>query len=158
MDKAQLLEQVVISLMEDAEKTSASAQAARQESIDAPGAMQSHSDTTKSQQDWLAQALAASSAETREKIQRIQQLDFSPSHEEVREGSIVSLREEGRDQETYFLLSAGSGIKVSDGSRQIVVTTPSSPIGVAVLGKTAGDRCEVRAPRGVRHVAIEAVE
>lgn len=36
-------------------------------------------------------------------------------------------------------------------------TSPSSPLGAALLGRRAGDRVEVKAPRGIWHATVVAV-
>jgi transcription elongation factor GreA len=72
----------------------------------------------------------------------------------VREGVVVALRYEGDgedDVQRYFL---GSIEERAD----MPVASPSSPLGQALLGKSAGDVVEYAAPGGRLRVAIVTVE
>jgi len=70
----------------------------------------------------------------------------------VRLGAVVTLRYEGDDEvQRYFV---GSIEERGD----LPVASPSSPLGQAVLGRSAGDEVEYAAPGGKLRVAIVAVE
>jgi transcription elongation GreA/GreB family factor len=55
-----------------------------------------------------------------------------------------------------FLGPAAGGLKVEEGGEEIIVITPGSPLGRALLGKSAGDRVEM--PAGSAEKAYEIVE
>lgn len=113
--------------------------------------MESRYDFTKSEQDWLSHALALSSAETRGQVKEIQAVDLTPS-ENVRNGSIVVIESEDRGTvERYFILPEGT-------SQEVIVVTPNSPVGVALVRKTKGNRCEVKTPKRVRYLIILSIE
>lgn len=57
----------------------------------------------------------------------------------------------------YFIAPQGGGLQASVDGKRILVITPQSPIGVALLGKTAGDVVEVQTRNGVREYEIVRV-
>jgi transcription elongation GreA/GreB family factor len=55
-------------------------------------------------------------------------------------GALVTVDEDGRAT-TYWIASEGGGARLDGGEVQVV--TPKSPLGRGLLGKAAGDDCEV---------------
>lgn len=158
MNKSDLVKQVIKRLVRVAGSIEQSSKAARQESIDAPSKMESRYDSTKSEQDWLAQALATTSGKLRSQIEQFKTLDFSPSSK-AQTGSVVTLHERKADREMYFLLPAGLGaVLITQDGQEVFVTTPDSPVGKAIMGSVAGDIRSIDAPSGVRQVTIDQVE
>ena len=158
MDKEQLIRELVAKLLEQSELSSRSSRVARQASIDAPSKMESRYDSTKSEQDWLSHAFALSSMETRKGVQEIQAVNLTPSVM-VRIGSIVTVEKEGAQIERYFVLPAGSGKVLQEKSfHRVTVVTPKSPVGLALMGRTAGGSCEVNTPRGFCRLTILSVD
>ena len=72
----------------------------------------------------------------------------------VTPGSVVGLRYEGDDEvERYFIGS------IEEKRDDVAVVSPGSPLGAALLGRSAGDVVEYEAPRGPLRVEIvEIVE
>jgi len=68
-------------------------------------------------------------------------------------GALVVVNEDDRAQ-TFFLAPHGGGAKLSSG---VQVVTPQSPIGRALLGKRAGDACDVIVAGKARALEIESV-
>ena len=56
-------------------------------------------------------------------------------------GAVVRVEEDGTREAVLFLAPQGGGHRLADGAVQVV--TPKSPLGRAILGKRAGDDCEV---------------
>ena len=57
----------------------------------------------------------------------------------------------------YFIAPQGGGLQANLDGKRILVITPQSPIGVALLGKTAGDVVEVQTKNGLREYEIVRV-
>ncbi|MCC6553784.1 MAG: GreA/GreB family elongation factor [Polyangiaceae bacterium] len=57
----------------------------------------------------------------------------------------------------FFLAPQGGGMKVELDRAVIVVVTPESPVGRALIGKRTGDIVEVRTQRGLREYEIVSV-
>jgi transcription elongation factor GreA len=72
----------------------------------------------------------------------------------VRLGTVVALRYEGDDEDDVQRYFVGSIEERGD----LPVASPSSPLGQAVLGRTAGDLVQYAAPGGTLRVTIVAVE
>ena len=78
--------------------------------------------------------------------------DAGPSDGTVRLGVVVALRFEGDDDvQSYFV---GSIEERGD----LPVASPSSPLGQAVIGRSAGDVVDYAAPGGTLRVTIVTVE
>lgn len=68
-------------------------------------------------------------------------------------GALVTV-EEDASVRSLFIAPARGGTELSGG---VHVVTPTSPLGRALLGKSAGDACEVRLPQKVREIEIVSV-
>jgi transcription elongation GreA/GreB family factor len=74
----------------------------------------------------------------------------------IRLTALVSLEAEDGSSRTVFLGPAAGGLKVEEDGEEIIVITPGSPLGRALLGKSAGDRVEM--PAGSAEKGYEIVE
>lgn len=72
-------------------------------------------------------------------------------------GALVSLEDEDGRQSWYLLAPAGGGRKISLAGRDVMIVTPRSPLGEALLGRCAGEEVEVRSPRGLKEACVLAV-
>jgi transcription elongation GreA/GreB family factor len=68
---------------------------------------------------------------------------------------VVSTDDDKRTR--YFIAPAGGGKKVPVGSAIVLVITPSSPLGDALIGKRAGSIVEVTLGGRLRELEVEAV-
>ena len=71
-------------------------------------------------------------------------------------GMTVTVRFDGADDTESFLLGSRELVAL-EGSVEMDVYSPQSPLGVALLGKRAGDRVSYSAPNG-RDVTVEIVD
>jgi transcription elongation GreA/GreB family factor len=69
-------------------------------------------------------------------------------------GALVVVDEDER-RLSFFLAPAGGGLALLDGAVQVV--TPKSPLGRVLLGKRAGDSCELRVGDRTRELDIVTV-
>jgi transcription elongation factor GreA len=72
----------------------------------------------------------------------------------VRNGVVVALRYEGDDEGDVQRYFVGSIEERSD----LPVASPNSPLGMALLGKVAGETVEYAAPGGTLRVTVVAVD
>jgi transcription elongation GreA/GreB family factor len=70
-------------------------------------------------------------------------------------GALVRAEENG-EAIVLWLAPYGGGSRLAEGTVQIV--TPKSPLGRAIIGKRAGEECEVRLAGRNRLLVIESVE
>ena len=69
-------------------------------------------------------------------------------------GALVTVEEDGAVR-TLFVAPARGGSELTG---SVHVVTPTSPLGRALLGRSAGDFCEVRLPQKLRELSIVSVE
>ena len=123
---------------EEIEKSLREAQASI---IDAPGPMQSHSDTTRYQKAILAGSAASSLREKTLALSALHQilaLDAGKYIDKVQVGTLVTLLDEEDVMENYIIVPHCGGISVEEGIESIVSITPESPLASELLGKARG--------------------
>jgi transcription elongation GreA/GreB family factor len=72
----------------------------------------------------------------------------------IRLGALVLLREERNQLLRIFLGPAAGGMKLNYEGLDLMIITPDSPLGENMLGKTAGDECEVTTAGKLREYEI----
>ena len=146
MNKQNLLQLVIETLTEEEKNAKQSLESTRQAAIDAPGAMQSHSDTTKWQMSQRAGAIEGSLFETQQALGALKRLIGHSSA--IIKGSvyaIVEVKNLGNNSvEKYFLLPAGGGNVYETEGEKITILNMSAPMARAFFGAVAGDEIEVK--------------
>ena len=121
----------------------------RQESIDSPGAMQSHSDTNKFQAGHLANNLGTLIEAKHRSLEEIKSLmkDAENKHDKVGIGSIVEVEDHNSGTHSwYFILPSGGGTEVDYDSKRITSITSTAPFTKCLIGKAVGDIAEFPMP------------
>ncbi len=110
----------------------------KQASIEAPSAMESASDTTKSQMDWLAESILIRISELNKLILEIQVL-FSdlPKCEKVCIGALVKIKKENKEFR-YFVIKYGGGVEIETTDGKIIAISLSAPIVKSIFGLKTG--------------------
>ncbi len=72
----------------------------------------------------------------------------------IRLGALVLLEEGENLQRQFFLGPASGGLKLKHEGSEIMVITPDSPLGENLLGKRAGDECELTTAGKLREYEI----
>ena len=111
-------------------------------------------DTRGLEQSYLARGLASRVAELDGAAAAIAQLADVAAGARSTLGSIITTEDDDGKVLRYFVAPWGGG-EVLPGD--VVVVTPSSPIGGALLGREAGDDVEVQRPGGARTLSITAI-
>jgi transcription elongation GreA/GreB family factor len=114
-------------------------------------------DTRALEQSYLARGQAQRVEELRTSLAEVQAMPLRAfgDGQPVALGAIVALEEDG-DEQVLFLAPHGGGSRLGEGAVQVV--TPRSPLGLALLGKQAGDDCEVRLAGRTRELVVVRVE
>jgi transcription elongation factor GreA len=81
--------------------------------------------------------------------------DSAGSDGSVTTGSTVTLRYEGDDEDDTQRFFVGS---IEERQGDLPVLSPSAPLGQVLMGRSAGDTVEYKAPGGVLKVEIVAVD
>jgi transcription elongation GreA/GreB family factor len=138
-------------------RTSGGYEKAKDAALNAAGAMQSKSDTTKSQQGALANGIAGLVEEAQVGISKLFAISFVDAPDCVSAGTVVSVRE-GNADGLYFVMPYGGGEEFNYDGKKFSVVTPTSPLGQALRGRKVGDTCVVRAPGGNRLLEIYSID
>jgi len=112
-------------------------------------------DTRALEQSYLARGQAQRVEQLRSELAAVLALkprNF-PDGAPIALGAVV-VAEEDAALRTLFIAPARGGSELP-GAVQVV--TPTSPLGRALIGKSAGDLCEVRLPQRLREIAIVSV-
>lgn len=109
------------------------------------------------EKSWLYSAQAERLEDLRQKIYVIDNFEVETC-DTIGPGALVSLREEGAEQqEIYFLQPALGGMEVEIDGILVAAISPASPIGNALYGKKAGDQVTVELPAGEQMLIINSV-
>jgi transcription elongation GreA/GreB family factor len=113
-------------------------------------------DTRALEQSYLARGQAKRIEELRAGIVVLEGMRQGPFPEgaAVALGAVVELSEETADT-IVFIAPCGGGSKLAGGAVQVV--TPQSPLGRGLLGKRAGDECEVAVGGKARSLTVVRV-
>lgn len=118
---------------------------------DAPGANQSHSDTTKSQLTPVLETAVKSYEILMEDLKRLK--SFSRTKEitngEITLGALVVVKKQ-HNQDRYIILPGGSGVKVVFENNTYICITPTSPLTKLLIGKKVGSM--IHLPHGKSHI------
>lgn len=107
---------------------------------------------------YFLSARAKQAEEYADLARRLREMDLAPARK-AREGALLHLREEGRDETLrFFLAPGGMGIRLDTGPLTVEVLSPDSPLGRALTGKRPASRVSVSLPAGTRYYHILTVE
>lgn len=114
-------------------------------------------DTRALEQSYLARGEAMRVEELRAGLAEVRALALRPFGEDtpIALGALVTAEEDGQTLR-LFLAPYGGGVSLDEGRVQVV--TPKSPLGRALLGKRAGDDCELSVAGRVRAISVDAIE
>jgi transcription elongation GreA/GreB family factor len=156
LSKQALKDELVAALSAELETLERAQQAAREGATHEENKPENDKDTRALEQSYLARGQAARVEELRAGLADVQGLPVRPFGEgqPIALGALVTA-EEGDATLRLLIAQAGGGARLSGGAVQVV--TPKSPLGRALLGKRAGDDCEVVLSGKTRELSIVEV-
>ena len=115
-------------------------------------------DTRALESSYLARGQAQRVAELGRSLSSLSalQLRHFDAESSVALSALISL-DDGQRVALCFLAPVGGGLELHVEAATVVVLTPHSPLGRALLGRRAGDELEVQTPQGVRQYSILAL-
>ncbi len=157
-DKAEVLRLLVEHVSADLQTMSAAQRAVVDGATHEENKPENDKDTRALEQSYLARGQAQRVVELQGALNQLKALelrDFSADRP-VALGALVAVEGE---QETvhYFLAPAGGGLRLRLEGKEVLVVTPQSPVGRALVGKRPGDALDLRTPHGVRECSIATV-
>ncbi|MBT1070295.1 GreA/GreB family elongation factor [Pelotalea chapellei] len=102
-------------------------------------------DTLSLEASYVAQGQANRAQEIKEALDTYKLLELQTFQDDtpIRLTALVSMEAEDGATRLVFIGPLEGGMKVSDGNREIIVITPGSPIGSALIGRTIGETVEI---------------
>jgi len=141
MDKPAILQAIIEQLRLDFEHRHNISRKTRAAGNDSESKAENKYDTLSTEENYLAdglarQALAAAQAATI--LEKLSLEDFGPA-DPIDLGALAQVEFPDRTREWFLLAPAAGGTEVEHAGQTIVVLTPESPLGMAVMGRLAGD-------------------
>ena len=136
------------------ERAAARAEQSRVDATHAEARAENDKDTRGLEQSYLARGLAGRVAELEGALSAIALLPEVGGGTRSTIGAVITAEDADGKAVRYFLAPWGGG-EVLTGD--VVVVTPSSPIGRALLGRELDDDVEIQRPGGARTLTITAI-
>jgi len=156
MNKTKLLRQIIDQLEADLALLTGAARAAHAAATDAECQPDNKYDTTALEASYVAQGQANRAAQIRAALTTYRNLilrDFD-AETPIRLGALVTLETESGEITRLFIGPEAGGMKLATEAGEVVVVTPSAPLGRELLGKTVGDDLETAGGRSLSILAV----
>lgn len=158
MNKEDLIRKIAAHLRDALAAGTKAARATTDAATDPDSKAENKYDTRNLEASYLARGQAFRVAETVEALREFESLTaktFAPG-QPISEGALVSLT--GADGTLqYFIGPAAGGTEVSLDGIEVMVITPSSPLGARLMKRRTGDQFELSPGRAASAVRIESV-
>ncbi len=154
-DKASLIASAVAGLRAEAETLRQSARQTREGATHEESRPENDKDTRGLEASYLARGQAARVEETEADAAKLHFLSlrsFGPDNP-IGLSALVTVDVDGSEQ-CYFLVPVAGGRLVEVGGQKVLLLTPASPVGRALLDKREGDEFELRLGGRVREYEI----
>jgi transcription elongation GreA/GreB family factor len=145
MDKKILLQRIIKMLESDLALLNRAAKAAHEAATHAECIPDNKYDTTALEASYIAQGQANRASDIRVAVDEYRRMVLQTFDEDtpVRLSALVTLEDDDGGLRRFFLGPDGGGLKVEDGGELIMVITPWSPLGRALLGMVVGDEVRI---------------
>lgn len=155
--KEELKAELLRALSTDLETLERAMQSAREGATHEEAKPENDKDTRALEQSYLARGQALRIDELKTGIADVRDMVLRAFREgqPAALGAVIRADEDGAAL-VFFLAPHGGGAKLVAGGVQVV--TPKSPLGRALLGKQAGDDCEVPLAGRIRSLSLVSVE
>jgi transcription elongation GreA/GreB family factor len=144
VNKRKLVNAIIDKLREDLALYHKAAGAARAEATHEQSKAENKYDTRGLEASYLARGQSRQAAELAQAIAQFEKLavrDFTTG-DAVDTGAVVKLQA-GKETSTYFIGPRAGGTEVMHENEEVLVITPESPLGLQLMGRRAGERCEL---------------
>ncbi|MFT7623672.1 MAG: transcription elongation GreA/GreB family factor [Myxococcota bacterium] len=160
VDKVRALAAVRACLEADLEAATASQNKVLAGTVHPEAKQEGSKDTRAIESGYLARGLAMRVEELQVALvqfDRVPVRQFSEG-DAIGPGALVTTESEEAAARAHFLvLPVGAGTRVEIDHHSILVVTPKSPVGQALIGRFEGDDVRIVAPGGVRDLEVTAV-
>ncbi|MCW8329906.1 transcription elongation factor [Photobacterium sp. SDRW27] len=145
MDKALLLKHIIDELKNVHQAAVDAATRAYETATHEENAPEHKYDTLSLEASYLAQGQAHRVAECEEDLAKYAKLDARPfaNEDPIALGCLIHLVDEDDTDKYIFLGPAAGGLKLTFEGKEIIIVTPSAPLGEALSGQQVDDAVEV---------------
>ena len=157
MNKSILLRAIIARLSHDLNIIFTAAKISHEASTHAENVPDNKYDTLALEASYVAQGQANRAAQLRDSIEIYRQLTADEKHAVIRLASLVTLEDEYGATKILFIGPTEGGLKIEQDGNDIVVITPTSPMGRGLLGRSIGDTAEIETGTGRTEYAIVEV-
>jgi transcription elongation GreA/GreB family factor len=160
LDKDALLAALVAQVDAEAETMKRAALATREAATHEEAKPENDKDTRSVEAAYLAGAQAERARELESAAVALRAMRPRAFQDEdpVALGAVVHLAGEDESELVCFLASVGGGLKARVAGREVIVVTPRSPMGSALVGQRSGDVVEVERGGRPREYTVTRVE
>ncbi len=115
-------------------------------------------DMRSTEQTYLARGQAMRAEELAEELARFEQMPVRAFDDDdaIAPGAVVRVLVDGAPR-VLFVVPQGGGTELAVGGVRVTVVTPSSPLGRALVGRSAGDELELVVRGATREYEIEEI-
>ncbi len=159
MNKEKILQIIIETLSSDLAVLLKAAKAAHDASIHEENIPDNKYATLSLEASYIAQAQANRAQEIKVALEAYRNLHLKPFDEDsaIYLSALVTLETEDGVEKKVFIGPEAGGLKVQAEGAEIVVITPSSPVGRGVIGKFVGDVVDLRIGNSTREFEIVEV-
>ena len=145
MNKKDLFKQIIIELESVVDNAKNAANRAHHTATDKENISQTRYDTLALEGAYLAHGQAARAAEAETELSLFKNLSMNEFSNEsaIEIGALVILENCESNQKMVFIGPSAGGLKLTFSGRELLVITPLSPMGNALLGKMVDDELEI---------------
>lgn len=154
-DKRRVLEALIEALLASVHAAASSAEDVRRSATHEEARPENDKDTRALEQTYLARGQAMRAEALLEQVKLLRSmLSENLKSKEICAGSLIGLEDEDGSTRCLLLAPHGGGVNVEVDGINVVVVTPSSPLGRALLGKRIDDAVELKGRDGSREFSI----
>lgn len=153
MDKQKIVKALLTELDKDYSKLLKIYEEHKQGCIEAPGPMQSHSDTSRFQLGKLADETAQRLEKLEKLIRFFKQIEIKKNND-IQVGTLVKIEEDGEIIYFYITPEGVGGQKFESEGVLIQTISMDSPFGKALFSKKPKQEIELQVPVGIRKLKI----
>jgi len=159
MNKSLLLKQILAALEANHQGAVDAAMRAYNTATDDENVAENKYDTLALEAAYLAQGQAQRVAECEADLAAFAKLELANcSHQEaVGLGSLVYLVDEAGADKYLFLGPSAGGLKLTFCDKEIIIITPSAPLGQALLGRFVDDDIDINVGGQIKNYEIAAI-
>jgi transcription elongation GreA/GreB family factor len=147
-------------LAHDAESAAETAEATRKDATHAEAKPENDKDTRALEQSYLArgQAMRAEQLVEQREVLRFMLLPALAGDAPAQSGALIELEDDEGGTRVLFMAPHAGGTELSVEGMSVLVVTPSSPLGAAILGRGVGDDVQLSVRGKRRNYVISAVQ